>query len=76
MGFLANISGKEASGVFEKFGYSVKHQSGSHLIMAHKEKPTISIPLHKELAPGLLRGLIRKSGISVDDFLENLGRTR
>jgi len=33
-------------------------------------KPTLSIPNHKELAPGLLRGLIRKSGISVKEFLE------
>jgi len=34
------------------------------------ERATLSIPNHKELAPGLLRGLIRKSGLAVDEFLE------
>ena len=39
------------------------------MILYHKERPTLSIPNHKELAPALLRGLIRKSGLSVDKFL-------
>jgi len=29
------------------------------MILYHEERPTLSIPNHKELAPGLLRGLIR-----------------
>jgi predicted RNA binding protein YcfA (HicA-like mRNA interferase family) len=69
MGILSNVSGKEAVKIFEKFGYTVAHQTGSHLILYHPSKPTLSIPNHKELAPGLLRSLIRKSGISVDEFL-------
>ena len=69
MGFLANISGKKAAKVFFKAGYSIEHQTGSHMILAHEWRPTISIPAHKELAPGLLRGLIRKSGLTVEEFL-------
>jgi predicted RNA binding protein YcfA (HicA-like mRNA interferase family) len=69
MGILANISGKEAARVFQKCGYTVEHQTGSHMILAHKWRPTLSIPAHRELAPGLLRGLIRKSGMTVDEFL-------
>lgn len=45
------------------------HQTGSHMILYHSSRPTLSIPNHKELAPGLLRGLIRKSGITVEEFL-------
>ena len=40
------------------------------MILYHKSKSTLSIPDHKELAPGLIRGLIRKSGLTVDEFLE------
>lgn len=70
MGILSNISGKEAVKIFEKFGYKLDHQTGSHMILYHNSKPTLSIPNHKELAPGLLRGLIRKSGLTVEEFLK------
>jgi predicted RNA binding protein YcfA (HicA-like mRNA interferase family) len=70
VGKLSNISGKEAVKIFQKFGYILDHQTGSHMILYHKTRPTLSIPNHKELAPGLLRGLIRKSGLTVDEFLK------
>ena len=70
MGILSNISGKEAVKIFQKFGYMLDHQTGSHMILYHESRPTLSLPNHKELAPGLLRGLIRKSGLTVDEFLK------
>lgn len=69
MGRLSNIAGKEAVKIFEKFGYIVDHQTGSHIILWHPIKPILSVPNHRELAPGLLRSLIRQSGITVDEFL-------
>lgn len=69
MSILSNISGREAVKIFEKFGYLLDHQTGSHMILYHENKPTLSIPNHRELAPGLLRSLIRKSGLKVEDFL-------
>jgi len=69
LGILSNISGKDAVSIFQKFGYVLDHQSGSHMILYHESRPTLSIPNHKELAPGLLRGLIRKSGLTVEEFL-------
>jgi predicted RNA binding protein YcfA (HicA-like mRNA interferase family) len=71
MGRLSNISGKEAVKVFKRFGYELDHQTGSHMILWHESKPTLSIPNHRELAPGLLRSLIALAGITVDEFLEN-----
>jgi len=70
MSLLSNISGKEAVKIFEKFGYVIDHQTGNHIILYHESRPTLSIPNYKELAPGLLRGLIRKSGLTVNDFLK------
>lgn len=70
MGILSNISGKEAAKIFQKFGYVLDHQTGSHMIFYHESRPTLSIPNHAEFAPGLLRGLVRKSGLTVDEFLK------
>ena len=70
MGILSNISGKEAVRIFQKFGYILDHQTGSNMILYHESRPTLSIPNHKELAPGLLRGLVRKSGLTVEEFLK------
>ena len=70
MGLLSNISGKNAVKIFKKFGYILDHQSGSHMIIYHESKPTLSFPNHKELAPGLLRALLSKTGIQVKEFLK------
>lgn len=72
MGILSNISAKDAFKAFQKIGYQLDHQTGSHMILFHPQRPTLSLPNHKELAPGLLRALIRNSGISVDEFLNLL----
>jgi len=69
---LSNISGKQAVKAFKKIGYLIDHQTGSHMILYHQERQTLSIPDHKELAPGLLRGIIRTSGLTVDEFLNYL----
>ena len=58
MGILSNISGKKAAKMFCKFGYFVDYHTGSHMILYHDSKPTLSIPEHKELAPGLIHGVI------------------
>ncbi|PHJ56547.1 lipoprotein [Nostoc linckia z18] len=71
MGRLSNISGKEAVKIFKKFGYVLDHQTGSHMMLWCESKPTLSIPNHRELAPGLLRSLIRQAEITIDEFLEN-----
>jgi predicted RNA binding protein YcfA (HicA-like mRNA interferase family) len=70
LGVLSNLSGKDAVRIFQTFGYITDHQTGSHIILYHENRPTLSVPNHRELAPGLLRGLIRKSGLTVDEFLK------
>jgi predicted RNA binding protein YcfA (HicA-like mRNA interferase family) len=73
MGTLANISGREASKAFEKAGWHKVGQVGSHLIMKKTgSKANLSIPQHKELGPGLLRGLIRAAQMTVEEFIDLL----
>jgi predicted RNA binding protein YcfA (HicA-like mRNA interferase family) len=73
MGQLANISGKQAAKAFEKAGWQAMGQVGSHLVLAKAGiRVNLSVPQHKELSVGLLRKLIRISGMSVDEFLNSI----
>ena len=70
MGKLANISGKDAAKAFQKAGWEVRSQVGSHLVLTKAGvRANLTVPQHPELAPGTLRGLIRTAGLSVDEFL-------
>jgi predicted RNA binding protein YcfA (HicA-like mRNA interferase family) len=70
---LPVISGKEALRAFERLGWVMRRQRGSHMILT---KPghvaSLSIPDHRELAPGTLRKLIRAAGLSVDELIAAL----
>ena len=55
---------------FEKAGWRVAGQVGSHVVMTKPgERANLSIPQHKELSTGTLRALIRHSSLTVDEFL-------
>ena len=72
MGRLPVLSGKEAIGALEKDGFQRVRQSGSHIVL-QKSVPgttiTVVVPNHPELATGTLRSIIRRAGLSVDDFV-------
>jgi predicted RNA binding protein YcfA (HicA-like mRNA interferase family) len=73
MARLANISGKEAVKAFEKAGWRVIGQVGSHVVMTKPGvRANLSIPQHKELSVGTLRALIRHSGMTMEEFLDML----
>jgi predicted RNA binding protein YcfA (HicA-like mRNA interferase family) len=56
--------------VFEALGWSVARQSGSHIILVKQgETTTLSVPDHREVAKGTLRGLIRAAGVTVSEFV-------
>ncbi|GAB4489234.1 MAG: type II toxin-antitoxin system HicA family toxin [Thermodesulfovibrionales bacterium] len=71
MARLGNISGKEAVKVFQKAGWQLIGQVGSHVVMIKPGiRVNLSIPQHKELSIGTLRALIRNAGMTVEDFLD------
>ena len=66
---LPVVSGKEALRAFERAGWQVKRQRGSHVVMLKAGSiASLSVPQHKELAPGTLRSLIRAAGLTVEEF--------
>ena len=70
MAQLPAVSGAEAVRAFKRAGWREDRQRGSHVILIKTgHHATLSIPQHRELAPGTLRALIRASGLSVEEFV-------
>jgi len=65
---LPHISGNEAINVFERMGFQVVRQRGSHVVLRKDDRGCV-IPLHKELAVGTLRSAIKQAGITDADFI-------
>jgi predicted RNA binding protein YcfA (HicA-like mRNA interferase family) len=66
---LPLISGREAVRAFERAGWNVSRREASHIILTKEGIPvTLSIPDHREVRRGTLRGLIRNAGMSVEEF--------
>jgi len=73
MSRLPVCSGAKAIRAFERAGWNRDRQKGDHVILF---KPgaviVLTVPLHKELAKGTLRRLIRDSGMTVEEFHSKL----
>jgi predicted RNA binding protein YcfA (HicA-like mRNA interferase family) len=60
---------------FGKLGWAVARQKGSHIILTKEGHiATLSVPNHPEVARGTLRALIARSGVTLEEFLDALGK--
>ena len=58
---------------FQRLGWEVARQRGSHIILTKSGHiATLSVPNHSQVARGTLRSLISKAGLTVEEFLEAL----
>jgi predicted RNA binding protein YcfA (HicA-like mRNA interferase family) len=65
---LPVVSGVEAVRAFQRDGWRVDRQKGSHVVLLKTgHVASLSVPQHPELAPGTLRALIRAAGLSVEE---------
>ncbi len=71
---LPRLSGREVIELLvKKFGFTVRRQRGSHVVLvkyAGDKKIVTVVPLHSELKPGTLLGVLELAGISREEFLE------
>ncbi|HAL61315.1 MAG TPA: hypothetical protein DCP08_02785 [Chloroflexi bacterium] len=69
------VSGREAIRALERLGFVQVRQRGSHVVL-RKETPEgvvgCVVPVHRELAIGTLRGILRQAKVTVDEFIEKL----
>lgn len=75
MSKLRRVSGEEAINALERLGFVRVRQRDSHAVLK-KDIPEGSVgcvvPLHRELAIGTLRGILRQAKVTPDDFMDNL----
>ena len=70
MARLPQVSGREAVAAFQRAGFEIKRQRGSHIAMTKAGSlHTLSIPDHSQIKPGTLRSQIRKAGLTVEEFI-------
>ena len=69
------VSGKEAVKALERLGFVFLRQRGSHAIL-RRDTPDGArgcvVPMHREIQPGTLRGILKQAGVELDDFITHL----
>ena len=72
---LRRVSGQEAIHALERLGFVQVRQRGSHVVLK-RQMPEgevgCVVPLHRELAIGTLRGILKQARITLDEFVRNL----
>ena len=72
---LRRVSGQEVVRAMERLGFVQVRQRGSHVVLK-KQTPEgdtgCVVPLHRELAIGTLRGILRQARVTPEDFMANL----
>lgn len=72
---LRRVSGQEAIRALERLGFVQARQRGSHVVLK-KQTPEGAlgcvVPLHRELAIGTLRGILKQAKVTPDEFMEKL----
>ena len=72
---LRQVSGEEAIRALERLGFVQVRQRGSHVVLKKRTAAGDAgcvVPLHRQLAIGTLRGILRQAGVAPEQFLENL----
>jgi len=65
------LSPSDVIKMFQRLGWQMVRQKGSHIIMTKPgHMATLSIPNHPEVARGTLRSLIAKAGLTIEQFLD------
>jgi predicted RNA binding protein YcfA (HicA-like mRNA interferase family) len=64
-------SGVEVARALERAGFVTRSQRGSHRKLRHADGRTVIVPIHREVAPGTLRSILKQAGLS-EDQLRNL----
>jgi len=68
------VSGHEAIRTLERLGFVQVRQRGSHVVLK-RQTPEGAIgcvvPLHRELALGTLRGILKQARVTPEEFAES-----
>ena len=66
---LGAIKPKEFIRCLQKANFSIDHQTGSHITLLDDKGHRVVVPFHvRDLKRGLLFGLIKQAGLTVEEF--------
>jgi predicted RNA binding protein YcfA (HicA-like mRNA interferase family) len=66
------VSGRAVVPALSEVGFAEVSQRGSHLKLRDPTGKTVIVPLHRELARGTLRSILRQADLTVEAFVELL----
>ena len=75
MSKLKRVSGSETIRALERLGFVQVRQRGSHVLLKKRGPPSnvgCTVPLHRELAIGTLRGILRQAKVAPEEFMKSL----
>lgn len=67
---LKVLSGKNLVTIFASFGFEQIDQTGSHAKLRRftdNKKQTLTVPMHKEIDKGLLKGIFNQASIYISE---------
>ena len=70
---LKRVSGEEMIRALEKLGFVRVRQRGSHVVLRRESSQGSDgcvVPLHRELAEGTMRGILRQAQVTPEEFME------
>lgn len=65
------VSGAEAVKALERLGFVAVRQRGSHIVMRRGASGCL-VPNHREIKTGTLAGVLRQTGVSIEEFSAEL----
>ncbi|MDO8650493.1 MAG: type II toxin-antitoxin system HicA family toxin [Candidatus Berkelbacteria bacterium] len=69
MGRFGQVKPKDLSKFFQRRGFVVSRQSGSHQRLKHPDGRGITIAIHNQpIAPGTLGAILRQAELTQDQF--------
>lgn len=71
MSKLPAVSGREIAKIPSKIGFAIVGRKGSHVRMKRergKEVLIVIVPMHRELAKGTLRSVLRQANLTAEDL--------
>jgi predicted RNA binding protein YcfA (HicA-like mRNA interferase family) len=70
-----DVSGRDVRAALERAGFIFRRQTGSHMILRRDDPYARAVvPDHKQIRPGTLRRIIADAGLTVEQFMQLLGR--
>ena len=69
------LSGKQLIKILKKLGFTELRQKGSHASLKKESSEGVIgtvVPLHKELAIGTLKGILKQANVNDEEFFEKL----